>query len=61
MSVEDSAIAKSVGEQQEHDRTPADMALLQVIQKGKKISKHDVGYQGLERKPVSGEQNVNLI
>ena len=36
MSVEDSAIVKSVGEQQEHDRTPADMALLQVIQKGKK-------------------------
>ena len=47
MSVEDSAIAKSVGEQEEQDRTHADKALLQVLEKGTKISKHDADYQEL--------------
>jgi hypothetical protein len=54
MSVEDSAVAKSVGEQEEQDRTPADMALLQVLQKGRKISKYDASYQEFNSKPVSG-------
>jgi hypothetical protein len=55
MSVEDSAIAKSVGEQEERDRTHADMALPQVLQKGIKISKHDADYHELDSKPVSEE------
>ena len=38
MSVEDSAIAKSVGEQDELDRTYADKALLEILEKGTKIS-----------------------
>jgi hypothetical protein len=49
MSVEESAIAKSVGEQEEEDRTNSDMALLQVLEKGIKISKHDADYQELDR------------
>ncbi len=39
MSVEDSAIAKSVGEQEEQDRIHADKALLQVFRKREKNSK----------------------
>jgi len=55
MSVEDSAIAKSVGEQEERDRTHADKALLQVLEKGTKFPKHDAGYQELDSKPSSKE------
>ena len=55
MSVEDSAIAKSVGEQEERDRTHADKALLQVLEKGTKFPKHDAGYQELDSKPISKE------
>jgi len=47
-------LSKSVGEQEEQDRTPADMALLQVLQKGRKISKYDASYQEFNSKPVSG-------
>lgn len=50
MSVEDSAIAKAVGEQEEQDRTYADKTLLQVLQRGKKISKQDANYQELNDK-----------
>ena len=55
------AIAKSVGEQEEHDRTHADMALRQVLEKGRKISDSD--YQELDSNPKSNEvvQNSNLI
>jgi hypothetical protein len=55
MSVEDSAIAKSVGEQEERDRTHADKALLQVLEKGIKISKRDADYRILDNKPHSKE------
>ena len=57
MSVEDSAIAKSVGEQEDEDRTISDMALLQALEKGIKISKHDAEYQELDR---SGSQKRNV-
>ena len=56
MNVEDSAIAKSVGEQEEEDRTNSDMALLQVLEKGIKISKHDADYQELNDRSGSEEK-----
>lgn len=56
MSVEESAIAKSVGEQEEEDRTNSDMALLQVLEKGIKISKHDADYQELDNRSSSEEK-----
>lgn len=55
MSVEESAIAKSVGKQEEQDRTNADTVLMRVLKEGTKISKHDANYQELDNKSESDE------
>jgi len=55
MTVEDSAIAKSVGRQKEEDKTQADAVLMQVLEKGTKISKSDANYHELENKSEAEE------
>jgi hypothetical protein len=56
MIVEDSSIAKSIGEQEVQDRMPADKALLQVLEKGKKISKQDADYHESANKTITNKR-----
>ncbi len=59
MSVEDSAVAKSVGRQEEEDRIHADTVLMQVLEKGIKISKSDANYHELDNKSEREESCAN--
>jgi hypothetical protein len=50
MNVEDSAVAKSVGRQEEKNKIYADTVLVQVLEKGTKISKTHANYHELDNK-----------
>jgi hypothetical protein len=55
MSIKDSAIAKSVGGQEEKDKLNADTVLMHVLEKGTKISKRDANYKKLDNESESEE------